>query len=91
MSETRVERSVSKSKPLFALLMVKSNTCEKVKPIHPPTQSLLKEFMDVFPNDLPMGLPPLREIDHQIDLQPGAPLPNKLAYRYNLNESKELQ
>jgi len=30
--ETRVERTISKSKPLFALLLVESNTSEEVKP-----------------------------------------------------------
>ena len=91
MSETRVERAISKSKPLFALFMTKSNTGEKVKPLHPLSQSLLKEFDDVFPCDLPLGLHPIRGIEHQIDLLLGAPLPNKPTYRCNPNESKELQ
>ena len=91
MSETRVERAISKSKPLFVLPMVESNSSERVKPIHPLAQSPLKEFEDVFPNDLPPGLPPLRGIKHQIDFLPGTPLPNKLAYRRNPDESKELQ
>jgi len=38
MSETRVERAISKSKPLFALLMAESNTSERVKPMHPSAQ-----------------------------------------------------
>jgi len=61
MSEARVERAISKSKPLFFLLMVESNTSEIVKPL---AQSLLKEFKDVFPNNLSSRLPPLREIKH---------------------------
>ncbi|XP_074277790.1 uncharacterized protein LOC141601409 [Silene latifolia] len=46
---------------------------------------------DVFPEDVPPGLPPIRGIEHQIDLVPGAPLPNKAAYRSNPEETKELQ
>jgi len=81
MSETRVERAISKSKLLLALLMVELNTSEGVKFMHSLAQSLLKEFKDVFPNDLPLGLPPLRGIEHQIDLLLSTPLPNKPAYR----------
>ena len=46
-----MERAISKSKPLFALLMVESNTSEEVKHIHPLAQLLLREFADVFLND----------------------------------------
>ncbi|KAK1608389.1 hypothetical protein QYE76_032062 [Lolium multiflorum] len=49
--------------------------------------SLLKEFQDVFPDELPHGLPPLRGID----LIPGAPLPNRAAYRTNPEDTKEIQ
>ncbi|RVW89762.1 Transposon Ty3-G Gag-Pol polyprotein [Vitis vinifera] len=50
-----------------------------------------KEYEDVFPNDVPSGLPPIRGIEHQIDFVPGATIPNRLAYRSNLEETKELQ
>ncbi|KAK1681336.1 hypothetical protein QYE76_042184 [Lolium multiflorum] len=53
--------------------------------------SLLKEFQDVFPNELPHGLPPLRGIEHRIDLIPGSPLPNRAAYRTNPEDTKEIQ
>ncbi|XP_074318409.1 uncharacterized protein LOC141655216 [Silene latifolia] len=52
---------------------------------------LLEEFRDVFSDELPNGLPPLRGIEHQINLIPGAALPNKPAYRCNPEEAKELQ
>jgi hypothetical protein len=38
--------------------------------------NLLQEFKNVFPAEIPLGLPPLRGIEHQIDLIPGASLPN---------------
>ncbi|GKV07006.1 hypothetical protein SLEP1_g18818 [Rubroshorea leprosula] len=51
----------------------------------------IKDFNDVFPEDIPNGLPPIRGIEHQIDLIPGATIPNRPAYRSNPNEMKELQ
>ena len=52
--------------------------------------TLLQEFADVFPNELSPGLPPLRGIEHRIDLIPGAPLSNKAPYHVNLEETKEI-
>ena len=53
--------------------------------------SLLQEFQDVFPDDIPSGLPPIRGIEHQIDFVPGSTIPNRPAYRCNPEETKELQ
>ena len=33
---------------------------------------LLRSFADVFPADLPAELPPRRDVDHRIELEPGA-------------------
>jgi len=46
--------------------------------------SFMQEFDDVFHEDIPSGLPPLRGIEHQIDLMPGASIPNCPTYRSNL-------
>ncbi|KAK4552365.1 hypothetical protein RGQ29_032073 [Quercus rubra] len=48
------------------------------------------EYEDVFPNDVPSGLPPIRGIEHQIDFVPGATIPNRPVYRSNPEEIKEL-
>jgi hypothetical protein len=58
----------------------------------PPTvANLLQEYMDVFPSEIPPRLPPVRGIEHKIDLIPGASLPNRTAYRTNPDETKEIQ
>jgi hypothetical protein len=45
----------------------------------------------VFPKELPPSLPPVRSIEHQIDLIPGTQLPDRAPYRTNPNETKEIQ
>jgi len=62
-----------------------------VSSIPPVVANLLQEFEDIFPADIPPGLPPMRGIEHQIDLIPGATLPNRAAYRTNPDETKEIQ
>ncbi|XP_074317906.1 uncharacterized protein LOC141654103 [Silene latifolia] len=54
-------------------------------------RELLNDYEDVFPSELPSGLPPLRGIEHQIDFIPGATLPNKAGYRSDPKASQELQ
>ncbi|RDX63831.1 hypothetical protein CR513_57688, partial [Mucuna pruriens] len=49
------------------------------------------ELTDVFPDEVPHGLPLLRGTEHQIDLVLGCPIPNRLAYRINPEEIKEIQ
>ena len=57
----------------------------------PPTvTNILQEFADIFPQDMPPGLPPIRGIEHQIDLIPGASLPNRAPYHTNPEETKEI-
>jgi hypothetical protein len=56
----------------------------------PAIANLLQEYMDMFPSKIPHGLPPMRGIEHKIDLIPGASLPNRAAYRTNPDETKEI-
>jgi hypothetical protein len=57
----------------------------------PAVANLLQDYMDVFPSELPPGLPPMRGIEHKIDLILGVSLPNRAAYRTNPDETKEIQ
>ncbi|XP_049349487.1 uncharacterized protein LOC125814081 [Solanum verrucosum] len=52
--------------------------------------SLLQGYDELFPDEMPVGLPPLRGIEHQIDFIPGSQIPNRPAYRSNPAETKEL-
>ena len=54
-------------------------------------QELLHEFGYIFPKEIPLGLPSIRGIEHQIDLVPGASLPNRPTYRTNPQETKEIE
>jgi hypothetical protein len=57
----------------------------------PAVANVLQEYSDVFPSEIPAGLSPIRGIEHQIDLIPGASLPNRALYRTNPEGTKEIQ
>ena len=54
-------------------------------------QSLLQEFDDLFQDEVPKELPPIRGIEHKIDFISRAVISNRPAYRANPTETKEIQ
>ncbi|KAL5812331.1 hypothetical protein ACOSQ3_027281 [Xanthoceras sorbifolium] len=63
----------------------------KEKEVEEKKKQTKQDFDEVFPEEMPIGLPPIRGIEHQIDFVPGTPIPNRPAYRSNPEETKELQ
>jgi len=56
-----------------------------------PFADLIREYSDVFPDELPDGLPPQRAMDFEINLVPGASPPAKAPYRLSHDELAELK
>ncbi|XP_048231221.1 uncharacterized protein LOC125370265 [Ricinus communis] len=91
--ESEVRHAFYSSRMLFVVTYkdVYLNTIELDLSLPSVFANLLQEFADVFPEEMPSGLPPQRGIEHQIDFIPGASIPNRPAYRSNPEETKELQ
>ncbi|XP_021679453.2 uncharacterized protein LOC110664189 [Hevea brasiliensis] len=87
-----VRESLFLGKPMF--LFMYSESCLTLTDLDPSLSnaavSLLQEYEDVFLDEIPPGLPPIRGIEHQIDFIPRATIPNRPAYRSNPEETKEL-
>uniref|UniRef100_A0A6I9QL81 Uncharacterized protein LOC105037582 n=1 Tax=Elaeis guineensis var. tenera TaxID=51953 RepID=A0A6I9QL81_ELAGV len=64
-----VKRVLTNHEIIF-VLVAKQVPSEEVS-LPPQMKEILEEFTDVFPEELPKGLPPIRGIEHQIDLIPG--------------------
>ena len=93
MSKSDLREVRNTTAPFFVLLHkeVLLSTNDLPSPLPSVVLDLLQDFEDVFTSEIPAGLLPLRGIEHQIDLVPGASLPNCPAYRTNPEETKEIQ
>ena len=72
-SEREWELAVKEARVVHALIARQILAVEECPPTELPDEvkSLLEEFKAVLPADLPDGLPPMRDIQHHIDLIPG--------------------
>lgn len=71
---SRADFLVEAHKTSYLVLLLGIDSAPAVSHVHPRIQKLFDEFSDVFPNELSSGLPPLRVIQHHIDLVRGASL-----------------
>ncbi|GJR93716.1 reverse transcriptase domain-containing protein [Tanacetum coccineum] len=81
----KTERYISRGCQVFMIQVMEKKADEKRLEDIP----VVKEFPDVFPEDLP-GIPPVRQVEFQIDLIPGAAPIARTPYRLAPSEMQEL-
>ncbi|GKE02527.1 reverse transcriptase domain-containing protein [Tanacetum coccineum] len=80
---------VKTSQFLFALVVVEDNDIHGSIPAK--VQHVVQEFADILHEEIPSGLPLMRDIQHCIDCVTGSSIPHKPSYRMNPNEYAELE
>jgi hypothetical protein len=74
----------------MVLLVVSRDVKQEDNIIPTEFSTMLEEFQDIMPNEVPNQLPPMREVQHAIDMIPGSTLPNLPHYRMSPTENEEL-
>ncbi|KAJ9508621.1 hypothetical protein QJQ45_027900 [Haematococcus lacustris] len=91
ISSAQVRTAISNKCPVFLVSITPADsnaeTCHQVLDCSP----IVKEYADVFPSDLPHGLPPERSVDHRIELQQAKPPPARPIYNVSSGELAELK
>jgi len=90
ISHDQIEKSLNEGSTCYALVAREAEP-ETEMQISGHIKSILEEFFGILPKDLPGELPPMRDIQHVIDLVSRATLPNLSHYRINPVEHAELQ
>jgi RNase H-like domain found in reverse transcriptase/Reverse transcriptase (RNA-dependent DNA polymerase)/Integrase zinc binding domain/Chromo (CHRromatin Organisation MOdifier) domain/Retroviral aspartyl protease len=93
VSALQIKREVQKGEQLYLALVTPdaSTSSDSKLSMSDNARAIISEFKDVFPEDLPSGLPPKRDIDHRIDLVPGQAPPSRPTYRMSQPEMDELK
>nr|GFC90691.1 putative reverse transcriptase domain-containing protein [Tanacetum cinerariifolium] len=89
ISCTKAEKYVKKGFPIFLAYITTKEVEDKSKKRQLEDVPMVRDFPEVFPEDLP-GLPPIRQVEFQIDLVPGAASVARAPYRLGPFEMKEL-
>ena len=87
LSKSELKKEIRVGSDVMAFVSIEETESEKEIPKE--VQPILVEFVDVVPEEIPHWLPPMRDIQHQIDLVPRSVLPNKPAYRMSPKEHEE--
>ena len=83
----RKQKNIDQNKTFFVL--VQPDDCARSIPNDPHLQSLIQSYNHVF-QESPSGLPPQRDVQHAINIQPCSSPPFKPIYRLSLKERHEV-
>ncbi|GJV76005.1 putative reverse transcriptase domain-containing protein [Tanacetum coccineum] len=89
ISCTKVQKYLLKGSHVFLAHVTTKEIEDKSEKKRLEDVPIVKDFPEVFPEDLP-GLPPTRQVEFQIDLVPGAAPVARAPYRLAPSEMKEL-
>nr|GFC36183.1 putative reverse transcriptase domain-containing protein [Tanacetum cinerariifolium] len=89
ISCTKTEKYVKKGFPIFLAHITTKEVEDMSEKKRLEDVPIVRNFPEVFPEELP-GFPPIRPVEFQIDLVPGAALVARAPYRLAPSEMKEL-
>ena len=91
--QSEIKRALFSHQPFIVLMYKEALLCTNnfISALPSDIVSLLQEFEDVLPGEVPYGLPPIRGIEHQIGFIPGASNPNRPAYRSNPEDKRNFR
>jgi hypothetical protein len=89
VSHKKMKRILHKGAIGAVVYVQKLHLHQPESPHPPPLQRLLDQFKDVFAE--PQNLPPKRDIDHSIPLQPGAEIMNTRPYKLSHSQKDTME
>nr|GFA81919.1 putative reverse transcriptase domain-containing protein [Tanacetum cinerariifolium] len=89
ISCTKTRKYLLKGYPVFLANITTKTIKDKAKEKQLEDVPIVRDFSEVFPEDLP-GLPPTRQVEFQINLIPGVAPVARAPYRLSTSEMKEL-
>nr|GEX67518.1 putative reverse transcriptase domain-containing protein [Tanacetum cinerariifolium] len=89
ISCTKTQKYIKRGCPIFLAQVTKKETIDKSEEKRLEDVPTVRDFPEVFPEDLP-GLQPTRQVEFQIDLVPGAAPVAHTPYRLAPSELQEL-
>lgn len=91
VSINNIMNDIANDLPCFAIMLEQQNNQETSQSHDPAIESLLREFSDVLPDELPRGLPPKRSKNFDIELTPDATPQKNGLYHMSATELDELK